>query len=127
MVANARQHTRAFHLRIGAQGIGRQHHGDHVLADSPIPECGAGAMATDIPAASGELGTVVLGAGDLRQHALRFDRKNLHLTAAMISLSARKHLIARKVSQCIDTEAGLVLGFHMRRCSKWPGLGQRTG
>ena len=57
-------------------------------------------MATDIPAASGELGTVILGARDLRQHALRFDRKNLHLTAAMISLSARKHLIARKVSHC---------------------------
>ena len=84
-------------------------------------------MATDIAAASGELGTVILGPGDLRQHALRFDRQNLHLTAAMISLPARKHLIARKVSQCIDTEAGLILGFHMRRYSKWPGLGQRTG
>ncbi|WP_346771773.1 hypothetical protein [Bradyrhizobium sp. 170] len=84
-------------------------------------------MATDIAAASGELGTVILGARDLRQHALRFDRKNLHLTAAMISLSARKRLIAGEVSQCIDTEAGLILGLHMRRCSKWPGLGQRMG
>ena len=83
-------------------------------------------MATDIPAASGELGTVVLGARDLRQHALRFDRKNLHLTAEMISFSARKYLIARKVSQCIDTEAGLILGFHMRRSSKWPDLGRMT-
>ena len=84
-------------------------------------------MATDIPAASGELGAVVLGARDLRQHALRFDRKNLHLTAAMIILATRKHLIARKVSQCIDTEAGLILGVHMRRCSKRPDLGRRTG
>ena len=83
-------------------------------------------MATDIPAASGELGTVVLGARDLRQYALRFDRENLHLTVEMISLSARKYLIARKVSQCIDAEARLILGFHMRRRSKWPDLGQRT-
>jgi hypothetical protein len=44
----------------------------------------------------------------------------------MISLSARKCLIARKVAQCIDAEAGLILGFHMRRRSKWPDLGQRT-
>jgi hypothetical protein len=62
----------------------------------------------------------------LRQHALRFDRKNLHLTAAMISLTTRKHRLTRKLSQRIYTEAGLILGFHMRRRSKWPGLGQRT-
>jgi hypothetical protein len=44
----------------------------------------------------------------------------------MISLATRKNRLARKVSQRIDTEAGLIFGFHMRHRSKWPSLGQRT-
>lgn len=122
MVANTRQHTRASRLRLGAQGIGRQRHGDHVLADSPIPESGARAVAADLPTASGEFGTTILGTRDLRQHAVRFNDENLHLTAAMISLAAREHRVARKVSQRIGAEAGLILGLHISHRSKSPDL-----
>jgi hypothetical protein len=58
--------------------------------------------------------TVVLGARNLRQNAIRLDGQNLHLTTAMISLTANEHRIARTVSQRIDTEARLSFGFHVR-------------
>jgi hypothetical protein len=45
----------------------------------------------------------------------------------MVRLAAREHRVARKVSQRIGAEAGLILGFHMRRRSKWSILGQSFG
>ena len=123
MVANTRQHTRAFRLRLGAKALATIATATECCRP-PIPECGVGAMATDIPAASSELGTVIL-VPHLRQHALGLDRKNLHLPVAMISLSARK-TYRRKVSQCIDTEAVIPWAF-IWSYSKWPGLGRRTG
>ncbi|WP_334387057.1 hypothetical protein [Bradyrhizobium sp. AZCC 2262] len=71
-------------------------------------------MPADAAASPRKLGTVILRACDLRQHALRFDGENLHLTVAMVSLAAPEHLVARAASQRIGIESGLFLRFHMR-------------
>jgi hypothetical protein len=112
MIANARKRADAFRIGTAARGVRGQRRRHHVLAEPPILESAAGALAADALAATRDLGAVDFRTVHLRQHAIRLERDDLHLTVAEIFLAARKHFLAREVAHGIDVEAGPVLGTH---------------
>ena len=57
---------------------------------------------------------VILGSRDLRQDARWLNGQELHVAITMVGLTARKRRLAGKVSQCIDIETRLGVGFHVR-------------
>jgi hypothetical protein len=113
MIANPAEHAGAVGLCLAAEGIGRERHRDHVLAEAPVLECAAGARAIDLLAAPGEFRAVVFRACDLRQHPLRFDAENDDMAGATIVLAARERFCPGQLAQGVDVKTRRCPGFHI--------------
>ena len=124
IISNGEQQRESFvlYLRRRLSGIGGKRGRNHVLAEPPVSKSRTGALAADILAASGDFGTIILRARDLRQHPPRFDGKDLDLAVTKVVFAAREYLIARGSSQGIDIETGSVLRFHARGFRMGSGL-----
>lgn len=91
---------------VGQSFIGGERCRHHVLAEPPIRESGAGALSADLVAAAGKDGAIVVAAGDLGQHTLRLERKDLDLPIGVIIFAALEDLVAGELAESRDVEAG---------------------
>src|SRR6185437_2994260 len=77
MLANAGMRAGETGLLVAAKRVRRERRRDHVLAEAPVLECGAGTFAADPPPFAGEQGPIIVRARDLCQDAAGLDGDQL--------------------------------------------------
>ena len=105
MVTNARERVSALGLGVTARGIRRQRCRDHVLAEPPVAESGAGAFSTDLRAAPRDLGAVIVSTLDPSEDAPAVNGEDLDRSVTIVVPAAGEHLVARELAQCFEIEA----------------------